>query len=157
MQVSLPRTLLVMMTALAVPSFGHAAELPDTFPSDVPVADYMSVVSVTRFDDDLKVSLEAEGQTLAGVAEWFQSGLTAAGWSVEGEQVSERNAILAYKKGSRRCGIMVTNFVLNESMQMDTSKKGISIQVSAADQTEDAATTDSAAEATMESTGDAAD
>ena len=44
--------------------------------------------------------------------------------------MSDRNAILAYKKNKRKCGISITNFILNESMQMDETIKGITLQLS---------------------------
>ena len=111
----------------------NSAELPATFPDDVPIADYMEVISVINVGDDMSLNLHAQGQTLANVANWFQSGLPAAGWTVEGEQVSAKNAILAYKKNGRRCGVTITDFVLNSSMQMDHSIKGITLQISGAD------------------------
>lgn len=109
-----------------------AAELPANFPSDVPIAEYMEVTSVTQVRDDMMVDLHAPGQTIEAVVEWFQAALTAAGWESDGDSISERKAILAYSKNGRRCGVSITNFVLNSSMQMDESIKGITLQVSAA-------------------------
>jgi hypothetical protein len=117
-------TILVVFAAVA------AAELPSGFPGDVPVADYMEVVGVSEVRDDLMVDLHAPGQTLMDVVEWFRAGLTSAGWKSEGETISEQQAILAYSKNGRRCGVTVTNFVLNSSMQMDDSIKGITLQIS---------------------------
>lgn len=108
-----------------------ATELPGNFPGDVPIADYMQVTSVTVVREDMMVDLHAPGKTIADVVEWFKSGLNANGWNSEGEQVTARNAILAYKKNSRRCGVSITNFVLNSSMQMDDTIKGITLQISA--------------------------
>ena len=54
-----------------------AAELPGSFPGDVPIADYMVVVNVTQVRDSMMIDLHAPGKTLADVVEWFQSGLAA--------------------------------------------------------------------------------
>ena len=106
-----------------------AANLPGSFPGDVPVADYMTVASVTEVKDTLMVDLHAPGKSVADVVSWFKSGLEGAGWRSEGEQVSESDAILAYRKNGRRCGVIVTNFILNSSMQMDDKTKGITLQI----------------------------
>jgi len=135
--------------AVAVFAFsnsGFAADLPASFPADVPVADYMSVAGVTEVGDSMMVDLHAPDKSIDDVVEWFKSGLAAAGWKSEGEQVSGRNAILAYKKHGRRCGVTVTNFILNSSMQMDETIKGITLQITGA-YTPDAGETESASEA----------
>ena len=106
-----------------------AADLPESFPGDVPVADYMTVASVTEVRDALMVDLHAPGKSVPEVVSWFKSGLEDAGWTSEGEQVSDRDAILAYRKNGRRCGVIVTNFILNSSMQMDEKTKGITLQI----------------------------
>lgn len=110
----------------------NATELPAAFPADVPIANYMKVVNVVQVRDDMMIDLHAPGQTLASVVEWFQSGLTTAGWQSDGETISERQAILAFSKNGRTCGVSITNFVLNSSMQMDDSTKGITLQLTAA-------------------------
>ena len=110
-----------------------AEELPANFPSDVPIADYMSVTSVTQVKRDLMVDLHAPDKELTEVIDWFTSGLAAEGWEDNGQTVNDRRAILAFKKGNRRCGIMVTDFVLSPSMEMDDTIKGISLQLSGGD------------------------
>lgn len=127
-------------------SSGFAAELPTGFPGDVPIADYMSVAGVTEVGNSMMVDLHAPDKSIDDVVEWFKSGLRAAGWKVEGEQVSARDAILAYKKNGRRCGVTVTNFILNGSMQMDDTTKGITLQITGAYKP-DAGETDSASDA----------
>ena len=122
---SLLGLLLAFSTAAA-----SSAELPANFPADVPIADYMQVTSVTVVRDSMMLTLQAPDKTISDVAAWVRSGLDANGWKSEGDQESERNAILAYTKQGRRCGVSVTNFVFNESMQMDDSIKGITLQVS---------------------------
>ena len=135
------------MAATAAP----AAELPSGFPGDVPIADYMEVVNVTVVRDSMMVGLQAPGKSIDDVFAWFQSGLSANGWKSEGEQKSARNAILAYTKDGRRCGVSITNFIMNESMQMDDSIKGITLQLSGG-----AAKKEQPAEAASEMTGEAA-
>ena len=127
-----------------------ASELPNNFPGDVPVADYMQVVNVTVVRDDMMVDLHAPGKSIVDVVEWFKSGLTANGWKSEGEQVSGRNAILAYKKSNRKCGVIVTNFVMDSSMQMDDSIKGITLQLSNT-KVPDSGAVESSSEAAMDS------
>lgn len=122
------KPLIVASVFLAAP-VAVAAELPGSFPGDVPVANYMTVASVTEVKDTLMVDLHAPGKSVADVVVWFKSGLEDAGWASEGEQVSERDAILAYRKNGRRCGVIVTNFILNSSMQMDEATKGITLQI----------------------------
>ncbi|MGI9270727.1 MAG: hypothetical protein ACR2QT_03060 [Woeseiaceae bacterium] len=130
----LPKThdLVAVVALFLFAGSGFAVELPASFPDDVPVADYMQVASVTEVRDSLMIDLHAPGKTIDDVVEWFKTGLTAAGWESEGEQVSARNAILAYKKDGRRCGVTVINFVLNSSMQMDDTAKGITLQITGA-------------------------
>jgi len=128
------------MAVLTLSSSGIAADLPASFPRDVPVADYMMVAGVTEVGDSLMVDLHAPGKTIDDVVEWFKSELTAAGWESEGEQVSARNAILAYQQNGRRCGVSVTNFVFDGSMQMDDTTKGITLQISGASVPDDGAT-----------------
>ncbi|MEM7502472.1 MAG: hypothetical protein AAF417_10540 [Pseudomonadota bacterium] len=118
---------------LILPPMILAEELPANFPADVPIADYMSVASVTRVKQDLMVDLHAPDKELTEVIDWFTSGLTAEGWEDNGQTVNDRRAILAFKKGSRRCGIMITDFVLSPSMEMDETTKGISLQLSGGD------------------------
>ena len=143
-------SILTLLPTLFVINALHAAELPANFPGDVPVADYMEVVNVMQVGDDMMVDLHAPGQTIASVVEWFQSGLTAAGWNSDGETISDRNAILAFSKNNRTCGVSITNFVMDSSMQMDDTIKGVTLQISAHDQPADsgAAVSDSSAEAT---------
>ena len=118
----------VASVLLAAP-IAAAEELPASFPGDVSVADYMTVASVTEVKETLMVDLHAPGKSVADVVEWFTSALEGAGWTSEGQQVSERDAILAYRKNGRRCGVIVTNFILNSSMQMDEKTKGITLQI----------------------------
>ena len=124
---------LSLLVVLAVPPRIVADELPANFPADVPIADYMSVASVTQVKRDLMVDLHAPDKELAEVVDWFTSGLAAEGWEDNGQTINDRRAILAFKKGDRRCGIMVTNFVLSPSMEMDETTKGISLQLSGGD------------------------
>lgn len=127
----------------------NAAELPASFPADVPIADYMEVVNVTQVRSDLMVDLHAATESLHDVVDWFKSSLSAAGWSLDGETVTSRMAILAYSKGTRRCGVNVTNFVLDSAMQRDDKIKGVTLQLSTADaQPQDAAATASDAAGT---------
>lgn len=109
-----------------------AAELPANFPSDVPVADYMEVTNVMEVRDTMMVDLQAPGQTIVSVTEWFKSGLADAGWKSDGESITDRNAILAYRKNGRKCGVSITDFVLNASAQMDRTTKGITLQITGA-------------------------
>lgn len=109
-----------------------AVDLPASFPNDVPVADYMQLAGVTEVDNSMMIVFHAPGKTIDDVVEWFKSGLTSAGWESEAEQVTERNAILAYKKNGRRCGVSITNFVLSGSMQIDDTTKGITLQITGA-------------------------
>ena len=129
----LPRRIaqIAAVTGLLAASVTNAAEFPANFPGDVPIADYMQLIDVSDFGaKGAMYNLHAPGKTIEDVADWFSSGLAAAGWKVEGEQVSARNAILAYRKNGRKCGISITNFVLDASMQMDESIKGITLQLS---------------------------
>lgn len=127
----LPGLLAAALLALSVSTTAYTAELPATFPDDVPIAAYMVVTNVMQVRDDLSVDLQAPGKDLAEVVEWFRSGLADAGWSSEGgESVTAKQAILAYKKDGRRCGVIVTDFVMSPSMQMDNSTKGITLQIS---------------------------
>lgn len=139
---------LVAAVALYAANCSFAADLPANFPGDVPVADYMQLAGVSEVGDTLMVDLHAPGRSIGDIVEWFTSGLTAAGWTSEGEQVSARQAILAYKKNGRRCGVSVTNFVLNSSMQMDDTIKGITLQITGAP-----AAADDAVESTSEAVG----
>ena len=107
-----------------------SADLPDAFPDDIPVADYMTVVNSMQVRDDLMVDFHAPGQTMDGVAEWLIAELTAAGWNNTDDTGSSRSRIMVFMKGDRRCGIMVTNSVMSPSMQIDNSTKGIQMQIS---------------------------
>ena len=141
---------LTLLLTMLVANPLYAAELPANFPSDVPVADYMEVVNVMQVGDDMMISFHAPGQTIASIVEWFQSGLGAAGWDSDGETISDRNAILAFSKNNRTCGVSVTNFVMNASMQMDETIKGVTLQISAHEDPpagSSATTSDSIAEA----------
>lgn len=130
-RVAQPSRLCLFLTALLllpVPGFG--AELPAGFPEDVPLADYMIVVGVTQVRDDMMISLHAPGRTVAEVSDWFENELTAAGWQLSGASKLPRGAILPFSKGTRRCGITITDFVLNSSAEMDHDIKSISLQIS---------------------------
>ena len=140
------------VTAIVFASSVVAADLPASFPDDVPVADYMLVAGATEVGNSMMVDLHAPNKSIEDVVEWFKSGLAAAGWVSEGEQVSARNAILADQKNGRRCGVSVTNFILNGSMQMDDTTKGITLQITGAYVPDDGAT-ESASDA-AESTHD---
>ncbi len=123
-----------------------AAVLPDAFPGDVPVADFWEVTSVSQVRDDLMVDFHAPGQSMDSVAEWIIAGLTEAGWENVGDSASARNRILAFEKGDRRCGVLITNFVLSPSMQIDESIKGVQYQISGgSDSDQDAASVSSQA------------
>ena len=107
-----------------------SAELPDTFPDDIPVADFMTVVSTMQVREELMVDFHAPGQTMDGVAEWLIAAMTGAGWENTDNTGSSRSRILVFFKGERRCGMMVTNFVMSPGMQMDETTKGIQMQIS---------------------------
>ena len=115
---------------LGLSGLSFATDLPDTFPGDVPVADFMEVTSVMQVRDDLTVDFHAPGQSMDSVAEWVIAGMTEAGWQNTDDTPSSRNRILVFTKGDRRCGVMITNFVMNASMQMDDSIKGVQYQIS---------------------------
>ena len=107
-----------------------SAELPDSFPGDIPVADFMTVVSSTQVRDDLMADFHAPGQTMDGVAEWLIGQMTASGWNNSDDSRLPNSRILVFIKGDRRCGVMVTNSVMSPSMQMDDTIKGVQMQIS---------------------------
>ncbi|MBT8081402.1 MAG: hypothetical protein KJO56_03160 [Gammaproteobacteria bacterium] len=119
-----------LVLILVMSKLSFAADLPDSFPGDVPVADFMEVTSVSQVRDDLMVDFHAPGQAMDSVAEWVIAGMTDAGWKSTGDSGSSRNRILAFEKGDRRCGVMITNFVMSPSMQIDESIKGVQYQIS---------------------------
>ena len=120
-----------------------ATELPANFPADVPIAHYMQVTGVTVVRDSMMVNLHAPDKTVGDVVDWFRANLGANGWKSEGDLVTERNAILPYTKQGRRCGVSITNFIMDESMQMDESIKGITLQLSGAAKVDDGAVEES--------------
>ena len=124
------RVKILLGLVLTFTAAAHSTELPANFPADVPIADYMQVTNETVVRDSMMVDLHAPDKTIDDVVAWFRSGLAANGWKSEGDQVLARMAILAYTKQGRRCGINVTNFVFDASMQMDDSTKGITLQLS---------------------------
>lgn len=107
-----------------------AVDLPEDFPGDVPVADFMEPTSFVQVRDDLMADFQAPGQTMDGVAEWLIDNLTAAGWDHTDDSSAGRNRILVFMKGDRRCGVMITDFVMSPSMQMDETIKGVQLQIS---------------------------
>lgn len=115
----------------SAPEPTDAVELPADWPSDVELAPYMLCKSVTRVRDDFMVSFHAPDKALTEFVDWFTSMLTANGWSSDGDSINDRGAILAYSKDNRRCGITVTNFILDASMQRDDTTLGITIQTKA--------------------------
>ena len=120
----------ILLIAMLLCRSAIAAELPANFPSDIPVADFMTVFSSTQVRDDMNVSFYAPGQTMDGVADWLISAMISAGWDHSDDSALPNSRILVFVKGDRRCGMMVTNAVMNESMQMDDTIKGIQMQVS---------------------------
>ena len=128
-----------------------SAELPDAFPGDIPVADFMTVFSSTQVRDDMNVSFHAPGQTMDGVAEWLIAAMTGAGWELSDDSALPNSRIMVFVKGDRRCGMMVTNSVMNESMQVDNTIKGIQMQISGGSEGgEEGAAVSSSMEATVE-------
>lgn len=141
-------TLAMTMNGAALASSGSPG-----VPSDVPIAGFMEVVDVAGTDDKMIVTVHAAQKSVKEVAAWFQSQLTDQGWQLDGELVTATRAILPFKKGDRRCGITVTDFILNASMQMDRSTKGVSLQISGPGPRQDKAA-ESAVESTIEAAGE---
>jgi len=124
---------LLLCSGLIPAGTGSAAEmtLPSGFPADVPIADYMTVKGITDVKGNFMVDLHARDRSLAEVVEWFKTELGAEGWALKDELVTTTKAILPFTKNDRKCGISVTNFVLDESFQRDDSTRGITIQTAA--------------------------
>ena len=127
------------------------AELPDAFPADIPVADFMTVFNSTQVRDDMNVSFHAADQSVDGVAEWLIAAMTDAGWDHSDDSTLPNSRILVFVKGDRRCGMMITNAIMNESMQRDDTIKGIQMQISGgSDGGDDGTAVSSSMEATIE-------
>ena len=145
------KNIAIVLSAMLLCWSAVAAELPAGFPSDIPVADFMTVFSSTQVRDDMNVSFHAPGQTMDGVAEWLIAAMTGAGWNHSDDSALPNSRILVFVKGDRRCGMMVTNSVMNESMQMDNTIKGIQMQISGgSDSGDEGAAVSSSMEATAE-------
>ena len=140
---------LALLSLCLFPPVASGTDLPASFPGDVPVADYMEVTSVMEVRDSLMIDFNAPGQTMDGVAEWYIAEMTAAGWDNTSDGGHARSRILVFMKGDRRCGIMVTNFILTQSMQMDESIKKVQLQCSGGSDAGEASSASSAAEAAM--------
>ena len=130
-----------------------AADLP----GDVPVADFMEQTSFMQVRDSIMADYHAPGQTMDGVAEWLIANLTAAGWDHTDDSSAGRNRILVFMKGDRRCGVMITDFVMSPSMQMDETIKGVQLQISGGGDSGDQDSASSASSITGEASQDGND
>ena len=107
-----------------------AAELPDNFPDDIPIADFLALESSLQQGDILMVDFHAPGQTIDNVIESLIQDMASAGWNNTSNTGSPQSRILVFMKGERRCGIRVRDFVMDAAMQMDNSTKLVQMQIS---------------------------
>ncbi len=108
----------------------EGSELPAGLLCGVLVADFMHVTSVAEVKGDYFVTIEAPDKSVTDIVAWFESQLKADGWNLGSRSVSATSAILPFQKSDRKCGVSVTDFVLDATGQLDRSVKGITVQVS---------------------------
>jgi len=118
------------LTLIMFASICNADDLPAGFPPDIPIPDYADFTSSTNFDGNRRVTFNAAGKSVPDVVTWFKEHLSESGWSLDSELVTDTNAILPFTKDGRKCGVSITDFVLNRSGQMDRTIKGITLQIS---------------------------
>ncbi len=117
---------IVALTVLPVST--SAAEIPENFPKDIVIADYMVPISVMDVRGNFRVNLHVRNKPLGEVVAWFKTGMVKQGWEPdEGQTTSDEHATLPFAKDGRVCAIVITNAVLNASGKMDHSTRGITI------------------------------
>ncbi len=106
----------------------HDCTIPGDFPSDVPLADYMACRAVTDGGSAYNVILHAIDTPFPEVVAWFKTGMGENGWRLDASALEKPpNAILPFTKNGRNCGVSITNFVFDGSMQRDESPCGVTI------------------------------
>jgi len=79
--------------------------VPDDFPRDITVPKGVVFVRVQRMPGAYQVDAIARNATATGLADVIKDGMAKNGWTLSGDQVSPRSAILPFRKGKRNCGI----------------------------------------------------
>ena len=92
----------------------HAEELPESFPNDIPIAEYMEVNEVLfeewyqteaghnlGADDTLVVNMTTSGKSISDVVIWFRDGLTDADWWLMEESAQRDVATMLFRKDGR--------------------------------------------------------
>ncbi|MCP3974604.1 MAG: hypothetical protein GY720_08940 [bacterium] len=114
---------------MALPASLSAKEIPESFPQDIVIADYMVPKSVMDVRGNFRINLHARSKTVGEIAGWFKAEMAKQGWTLdEKHNVSETDATLPFTKDGRICAIVVTSAVLNVAGKMDHSTRGITIQ-----------------------------
>ncbi len=121
---------LAIVALMALPASLSAKEIPESFPQDIVIADYMVPMSVMDVRGNFRISLHARNKPLNEITGWFTTEMAKQGWALDEKQhnVSETDAVLPFTKDGRICAIVVTSAVLNASGKMDHSTRGITIQ-----------------------------
>lgn len=114
MRFQLPTLILSSALSLSISTSGSADELPERFPTDVPIAEYMEVTNVILKDfyqtelgrrfgvgDTLVVQLSAADESIDEIVTWFKTTLTDAGWLLSEENAQRYVANLVFWKDER--------------------------------------------------------
>jgi len=109
---------------------GSGAELPDDFPSDVPVYKGADVVSTSTLSDggakNFYISLQTT-DAFEDVVEWYKSEMDSKGWEIEADVVTtaegSSSAILGFKKGEAETSFSIAtddsgNTVITNNVRM---------------------------------------
>ncbi len=127
---TLRKTAILAIIALVASIVPLAAkEIPESFPQDIVIADYMVPMSVMDVRGNFRITFHARNKPLNEIIGWFKTELAKQDWVLgEDHNVSDTHATLPFHKDGRICAIVVTSAVLNAAGKMDHSIRGITIQ-----------------------------
>jgi hypothetical protein len=84
---------------------GEGAELPDGFPTDVPLYEGKIVTSV-KTDTGFMVSLETPDEATT-IYDWYQTEIEAEGWTKKTEMSTPEGGLIAAEKGTSTLGVNI--------------------------------------------------
>jgi hypothetical protein len=93
-------------------NIGSKANIPDNFPSDIPLIDYSEILNSAVYTDDedgtttYQVMITSE-ENFEDTLEFYDDGMTDQGWDREASVNSEGTSMLSNTKGENTCTVWV--------------------------------------------------
>lgn len=89
-------------------SYGENVQIPDGFPSDVPIYDPATLVSSSKLSEGQYSVSARTASTVSDVTSFYKNDMKEQGWNSQIESSYGDGTILSFKKGNRTASVTVS-------------------------------------------------